>query len=437
MTVAISVNNLSKAYRIGLKEEIPDTLASAVTSWLRAPLRNLRNLTRLNTFAGDAGESDLHWALKDISFDVAEGDVVGIIGHNGAGKSTLLKILSRITQPTSGRAVIHGRVSSLLEVGTGFHPELSGRENIYMNGTILGMRKGEIDRKFDEIVDFSGIEKFLDTPIKRYSSGMKVRLAFAVAAHLEPEILVIDEVLAVGDQQFQNKCLGKMEDVAKGGRTVLFVSHNMAAVEHLCGRCIMLEHGNLIHDDLPVQVIGKYLSHSGDGSAHVDLTTDAESRAGSGEARIESANIHSLDGLLTNLLPMGDGLVLEMSVRSERDLDEVGAGVAIYTPTGTRICGYNSVDVHSWTTDLIANGSNRIRFCIEKMNLSPGTYRFNLSIRTRERELLDRIEGGLTFTVVEAAKYKTGRIPTGNNIVFFDVAWSSAPVIYHSALQES
>ena len=223
----ISVENLSKAYRIGLEEEVPDTFAGALFGMLKAPFRNFHRLNKLDTAktadntstngaaangsppADSPGPGDLIWALKDVSFDVHEGEVVGIIGRNGAGKSTPLKILSRITDPTSGQAVIRGRVSSLLEVGTGFHPELTGRENIYMNGTILGMRKHEIDRKFDEIVDFSGVEQFLDTPIKRYSSGMQVRLAFAVAAHLEPEILIIDEVLAVGDAEFQKKCLGR------------------------------------------------------------------------------------------------------------------------------------------------------------------------------------------------------------------------------------
>ncbi len=259
MSAAITVENLSKAYRIGLKEEIPDTLLSAATSVLRAPLKNFKRLRGLDTYSKNGDAEDIIWALKDVSFEVQEGEVLGVIGRNGAGKSTLLKILSRITKPTSGRAIIRGRVSSLLEVGTGFHPELSGRENVYMNGTILGMTKREIDRKFDEIVDFSGVEKFLDTPIKRYSSGMKVRLAFAVAAHLEPEILIIDEVLAVGDAEFQKKCLGKMQDVADAGRTVLFVSHNMQAVSTLTDRCLLIQHGTNIQDGDPRAVIQKYL----------------------------------------------------------------------------------------------------------------------------------------------------------------------------------
>ena len=259
MKPVISIEKLSKAYRIGLKEEIPDTFVGAMTGCLKAPLRSFQRLRRLDTSANSqqaseklgrslgnsqlSTQDDVVWALRDVSFEVTQGEVVGIIGRNGAGKSTLLKILSRITEPTSGRAVIRGRVCSLLEVGTGFHPELTGRENVYMNGTILGMTKREIDRKFDEIVEFSGVERFLDTPIKRYSSGMQVRLAFAVAAHLEPEILIVDEVLAVGDAAFQQKCLGKMRDVASGGRTVLFVSHNMHAVAALTTRCAVFADG--------------------------------------------------------------------------------------------------------------------------------------------------------------------------------------------------
>ena len=244
--IAIRVENLSKRYRIGLREERPDTLGRALFETVRRPLANLQRLRGLSSFGFDGRDSpDTIWALRDVSFEVKQGEAVGIIGRNGAGKSTLLKILSRITYPTSGQVTLHGRVASLLEVGTGFHPELTGRENIYLNGTILGMRKAEIDRKLDEIVAFAEIEKFLDTPVKRYSSGMYVRLAFAVAAHLEPEILIVDEVLAVGDIQFQKKCLGKMADVASGGRTVLFVSHNMQAVRQLCGHSILLAQGSV------------------------------------------------------------------------------------------------------------------------------------------------------------------------------------------------
>lgn len=260
--VVISVHNLGKRYRIGTKIEELGNIREAIVNIAKAPIRNFKKLRKLTHFA-DAEQdeaNDVIWALKDITFEVKKGEVVGIIGRNGAGKSTLLKILTRITEPTKGYAEIKGRVSSLLEVGTGFHPELSGRENVYLNGSILGMKKWEIDQKFDEIVGFAEVEKFIDTPVKRYSSGMKVRLAFAVAAHLEPEILLIDEVLAVGDVVFQKKCLGKMSKLAKGGRTVLFVSHNMNAIEQLCESCLLLEKGHkrIISQDVR-SVIKKYL----------------------------------------------------------------------------------------------------------------------------------------------------------------------------------
>jgi lipopolysaccharide transport system ATP-binding protein len=247
--LAIKAENISKCYRIGLKEDMHDTFGASIWNALKSPLKNYRKYRALYKFGdidSDHGHHpDILWALRDVSFEVKVGEIVGVIGLNGAGKSTLLKILSRITEPTSGRILLRGKVSSLLEVGTGFHPELTGRENVYLNGTILGMAKKEIDKKFDEMVDFSGVEKFIDTPVKRYSSGMRLRLAFAVAAYLEPEILLIDEVLAVGDAQFQKKCLNKMEDISGGGRTVLFVSHNMQAVTRLCPRSILLNGGRI------------------------------------------------------------------------------------------------------------------------------------------------------------------------------------------------
>lgn len=255
------ISNLSKRYRLGLREKHADTLIGQISQVIQSPWKNFKKLRELNRFRID--DESFFWALKDISFEVKEGEVFGIIGKNGAGKSTLLKILSQITEPTSGKIEIHGRVASLLEVGTGFHPELSGRDNIYMNGTILGMTKREIDSKLDEIIDFSGIEKFIDTPVKYYSSGMKVRLGFSVAAHLEPEILIIDEVLAVGDYEFQKKCLGKIDDVSKKeGRTVLFVSHDLPAVANLCERVLVLEKGAELIIAETSFAIEKYL-HSG------------------------------------------------------------------------------------------------------------------------------------------------------------------------------
>lgn len=261
--IAIKVENLSKRYRIGLKEETTDTFIEAVGSILKSPLQNLKRLQKLTHFNNDdQPHEDIIWALKDVSFEVKKGEVIGIIGANGAGKSTLLKILAQITHPTSGRVELNGRIASLLEVGTGFHPELTGRENIYLNGTILGMTKKEIDRKLDEIIEFSGVEKFIDTPVKRYSSGMRVRLAFSVAAHLDPEILLIDEVLAVGDAEFQKKCLGKMDEVARGGRTVLFVSHNMTAIKSLCKSSILITNGLINDYGETLDVVQNYLSGS-------------------------------------------------------------------------------------------------------------------------------------------------------------------------------
>lgn len=333
----ISVENLSKAYRIGLKEEIPDTLAGAFTGFLKSPFRNLRQLSRLDTFRHQADDEDIFWALKDVSFEVQEGEVLGVIGRNGAGKSTLLKILSRITEPTSGRAVIRGRVSSLLEVGTGFHPELSGRENVYLNGTILGMTKAEIDRKFDEIVDFSGVEKFLDTPIKRYSSGMKVRLAFAVAAHLEPEILIIDEVLAVGDAEFQKKCLGKMQDVASHGRTVLFVSHNMAAVEGLCDKGILLHRGKMEIDGAAHTVVSSYLTfvQREQASYRISTLNGDDGRGDEYQLQVEYPNriLH---------VYCGDEVHIDFVVTSPRTLRSLSAGLTIYTLSEQPIAGMSS-----------------------------------------------------------------------------------------------
>jgi lipopolysaccharide transport system ATP-binding protein len=267
----IHVNNISKIYRLGSREQVNKTFREAIIDILKAPFKNFRDLKKLTKFKDENDRAslksprqpeDIIWALKDISFKVEPGEILGIIGKNGAGKSTLLKILSRITEPTSGDIMLHGRVSSLLEVGTGFHPELTGRENIYLNGTILGMRKSEIDKKFDDIVAFSEIEKFLDTPVKRYSSGMYVRLAFAVAAHLEPEILIVDEVLAVGDAAFQKKCLGKMGDVAREGRTILFVSHNMQAIKNLCSYGILLDQGKITYSGPAVNTVDHYLQNS-------------------------------------------------------------------------------------------------------------------------------------------------------------------------------
>ena len=293
--IAIRAEGLSKVYRIGLKEQAHDSFGGMLIDFLRSPFANYRKYRSLYRFDDVAetngdGNRDILWALRDVSFEIKQGEVVGIIGRNGAGKSTLLKVLTRITPPTRGFAEIRGRVSSLLEVGTGFHQELTGRENIYLNGTILGMTKAEVDRKFDAIVEFSGVERFLDTPVKRYSSGMAVRLAFAVAAHLEPEILIVDEVLAVGDAAFQRKCINKMQDVSKAGRTVLFVSHNMPAVAALCSRAIMLSEGSVLWDGPTHEVIGRYLNSDAGAPAHREWL-DGDSAPGGEVARLRSVRV--------------------------------------------------------------------------------------------------------------------------------------------------
>ena len=301
MRPIIQVEGISKRYRLGRRQEAYDTLRDAVASAVRAPLARVR---------GRGHVPETIWALTDVSFEVRPGEMVGIIGRNGAGKSTLLKILSRITEPTKGRAKLYGRVASLLEVGTGFHPELTGRENVYQNGAILGMRRAEIDRLFDEIVAFSEVEQFLDTPVKRYSSGMLMRLAFAVAAHLEPEILIVDEVLAVGDAAFQRKCLNKMQTVGQNGRTVLFVSHNMPAVTRLCERTIMLDGGRVLCDGPSGEVVGAYLSsHAGTAATREWSDTEAP----------------------------GDDVVRLRAVRVRRDDGEIGDAIDIRRPVGVEV----------------------------------------------------------------------------------------------------
>jgi len=289
--IAIRVQNLSKQYRIGEAQRQYKTLRETLVS-------SAKRLLPSNFKASTRVPETTIWALNDVSFEVHQGEVVGIIGRNGAGKSTLLKVLAHITSPTKGRVEIHGRVGSLLEVGTGFHNELTGRENIYLNGAILGMKKAEIERKFDEIVDFAEIEKFLDTPVKHYSSGMYMRLAFAVAAHLEPEILLVDEVLAVGDAQFQKKCLGKMGEVARAGRTVLFVSHNMGMINSLCERAFLINSGEIILDDNPSSAIARYYNNGMYSPYAADFTKTTH-RIGDEYSTLLQANIEDNNGKIT------------------------------------------------------------------------------------------------------------------------------------------
>jgi len=304
----ISIENLTKKYDLGVIGT--GTLSRDLNRWwarLRGQPDPYTRIGQRDHFER-IGETIL--ALDDVSFTVAQGEALGIIGKNGAGKSTLLKILSRVTAPTSGVVKVKGRIGSLLEIGTGFHPELTGRENVYLNGAILGMRKDEVDRKFDEIVDFSGVEKFIDTPVKRYSSGMYVRLAFAVAAHLDPEILVVDEVLAVGDAEFQKKCLGKMGDVASEGRTVLFVSHNMAAIRKLCGKTILIDKGNIVATGFSNDVVNKYLSKGSEKNSE-RIWTNINTAPGNQISRLHAVRILSKGQVITKI-PSDQELILEV-----------------------------------------------------------------------------------------------------------------------------
>jgi lipopolysaccharide transport system ATP-binding protein len=321
--IAIRVEGIGKKYRIGQKKsgELRETFSNILRSFRPAAIS--QQPAALKEF----------WALKDISFEVKQGEAVGIIGRNGAGKSTLLKVLSRITKPTTGRFEINGRVSSLLEVGTGFHPELTGRENIYLNGTILGMRRAEIKAKFDEIIDFSGVEEFIDTPVKHYSSGMKVRLAFSVAAHLEPEILIIDEVLAVGDAEFQKKCLGKMEDVTGEGRTVLFVSHNMGAVNQICSKGILISDGSIIGIDKTESVISKYMSFQ----VSKSIGSLSWNRKGNGSAKFEDFYLENENNQVISEVVAGYCLRLCFVISTYRPSNQLNIGFSLHGISGQNL----------------------------------------------------------------------------------------------------
>ena len=358
--IAVSVRGLSKSYTIAHNAEKHTTLGEALMHRLRRPL--------------ERPERETFWALKDVSFDIKKGDVVGIIGRNGAGKSTLLKILSRITEPTTGAIDLYGRVGSLLEVGTGFHPELTGRENIYLNGAILGMKRSEITRQFDAIVDFAGVEQFLDTPVKRYSSGMYVRLAFAVAAHLNPEILIVDEVLAVGDSEFQKKCLGKMKDVASGGRTILFVSHNMAAVRQLCRNAMALTSGHLIEAGETDQVINHYLS-SGDAQSHHTISLP-RGVAGSPARGIRLCFMDSTGELKTQFR-LGEKWRIKFEFEACDVTPECIAGVGLMTLDSVAIGTYWSKPAD------LSPGRYFVEFDVD-LNLAPGEIQFIAGITTRD-----------------------------------------------------
>jgi lipopolysaccharide transport system ATP-binding protein len=392
----VTVENLSKRYRIGAVRAQYSTLRESLAGAMRAPFVRRTN----------AAETAL-WALKDVAFSVDEGQVVGIIGSNGAGKSTLLKILSRITEPTTGRVALRGRVGSLLEVGTGFHPELTGRDNIYLNGAILGMQRAEVQRKFDEIVAFAEVEKFIDTPVKFYSSGMYLRLAFAVAAHLEPEILIVDEVLAVGDVQFQKKCLGKIGEVAGRGRTVLFVSHNMAAVLSLCSRALLLQRGQLIADGAADAVVSGYLKQASEALAE-QVWDDVAGAPGNESVRLHQARLRGL----------GDTAATEINIRRPFEMEfafwnlqpdaKLNLTVQLYNEQGALVFASASVLEPEWHGRPFPQGLFRSRCQVPGDLLNTGMHRAELLVVRDEGTVLYRHEDILVFDIQDAPEMRGG-----------------------------
>ncbi len=402
--LAIRVQNLGKKYVIGGPQEKYLTFRDAIVNSVKAPFLRFTSPEPSSEF----------WALKDVSFDVEQGEVVGIIGRNGAGKSTLLKILSRITSPSEGTVDLYGRVGSLLEVGTGFHPELSGRENIFLSGSILGMKRREIDAKLDDIVKFSEIEKFLDTPVKRYSSGMYVRLAFAVAAHMDTEILLIDEVLAVGDAQFQKKCLGKMGDVAaKDGRTVLFVSHNMAAVQNLCSKTFLLRAGNLVKEGETADVISNYLSisdASGDNGVF-DLET-RENRYNNGKQIIKKVLFLGQDNIPRSTFLMGEPLRIGILVEGLSEYNGSHLGV-VFKSEHDQWVSSAATWMRKTTVEEPRNKSEWAILEIDNLCLTPGKWGLYISCSIHGTGIyLDKIEEGISFIVEGSDYYGTGHLIT-------------------------
>ncbi len=404
MTTAITVHNLGKCYRVtrAAKRAGYRTLREDLAGLAHAAFRRLR---------GHAARprAEEFWALRDVSFAVRPGEVVGIIGRNGAGKSTLLKVLSRITRPSTGEVRLRGRVGSLLEVGTGFHPELSGRENIYLNGSILGMSRREVERKFDEIVAFSEVEEFLDTPVKRYSSGMYVRLAFAVAAHLEPEILIVDEVLAVGDVGFQKKCLGKMNEVGRDGRTVLIVSHNMSAIRTLCRRAVVLRQGQYAFDGDVEAAVKHYLSYLNETAEQA--FADNPERSGNGGVRLTGACLLNEEGTPAADLVSGRAAALRLTYDNPAGLKRMDVLATVYNHLGVAVTNF---DTRVTGTDLGGlAGRGEVRIALPRLPLPLGQYRVAVALWAG-RETADLVPNAVVFHVRTSDFFPTGRTPDLN-----------------------
>jgi lipopolysaccharide transport system ATP-binding protein len=404
----ITVEGLGKQYRLGATVG-HTTLRESLMAIFKHPWR------------GGAAMGQTLWALRDVTFTLAEGEVLGVIGANGAGKSTLLKILSRITEPTTGRALLYGRVGSLLEVGTGFHSELSGRENVYLSGAILGMRRREIDRKFDDIVGFAEVERFLDTPVKRYSSGMYLRLAFAVAAHLEPEILLVDEILAVGDAAFQRKCLGKMGDVAREGRTVLFVSHNMAAIEALCSRCLLLEAGSVAADGEPAAVIERYLASALSRRGGRRPLRDHPGRRRGSRDEMRELVLRSDGDAPTDTVPMDGTLRVQVAFETAGDAISPVLGVVVKTAQGAPLFGVNNRFIPGFEFRPTARGTITCR--LDHLPLTPGTYFLDLYFGDPQGDR-DTILDAAPLEILPADVFGSGRVPPpGAGPVFHHASW--------------
>ncbi len=417
--IAIRAEGISKRYRIGQRERYY-TLRDAIARTFTAPYQRFRNgrgpiagntLTPAVSHSGHAIQNaPFIWALRDVSFEIKTGEVVGIIGRNGAGKSTLLKILSRITEPTEGQVTIYGRVGSLLEVGTGFHPELTGRENIYLNGAILGMKRAEIARQFDEIVDFAEIEKFLDTPVKHYSNGMYMRLAFSVAAHLEPEILLIDEVLAVGDAAFQKKCLGKMGNVSKEGKTVLFVSHNMGAIKALCRWALLLDNGRVATIGSPAEVIKHYIAV--DPCETEVILTDDKFHRGDSDFRIERVAILDALGAPCTRINFGHPFQIVLEAHLQRDVSGLHVGLGIATPDGTRLTTTHHSDSVQQTH--FRKGRLFLRCYFDNNFYSPGHYFVHVGAHSEDSLASDYVPGALAFEVLPLSSNGDGDFKARN-----------------------
>ena len=413
MKPAILIEGLSKWYPLAGPATLGyRTLRDGLAEWARGLGRRR------------AAAQDGLWALRDLQLAVQPGEVLGLIGRNGAGKSTLLKILSRITEPTSGQIALAGRIGALLEVGTGFHPELSGRENIFLNGAILGMRRREIAAKFDDIVAFAEVERFLDMPVKRYSSGMFMRLAFAVAAHLETEILLVDEVLAVGDAAFQRKCLGKMGDVAEGGRTVVFVSHQMSAVENLCRRVIWLDGGRVRADGAPIEIIPAYLTESLSGQSSVDLD-GARDRRGNGKVRIRRVELFDLEGRASSAVRMGDGLRVRLHVTADTYRGPIALGVEVSTAEGVLVTDFRTT--HVGFDPGPARDEFAIDLVIPRVDLYPRTYVLSpWATDAYVQELYDYPRHSLKLQVEPADVLGTGAdLHAGLGIVHIASRWEA------------